>query len=80
MLLCPGGQAELVYAGDAHGTAHPVVRLCVRHKGFCRIALAHGAALVPILSFGELLQFTNAVRWRWMQGKTYRALGAPPPL
>lgn len=76
VLMCPGGQNELLYAGDAHGTPQPVVRLCVRHKGFCRLALDSGAALVPVLCFGELLQFTNAVRWRWMQAKSYRQFGA----
>jgi hypothetical protein len=48
--MCPGGQAELVYAGEAWTRRAPVVRLCARHKGFCKMAIevrfGHFMALV----------------------------------
>eukprot|EP01062_Namystynia_karyoxenos_P073673 TRINITY_DN70496_c0_g1_i1.p1 TRINITY_DN70496_c0_g1~~TRINITY_DN70496_c0_g1_i1.p1 ORF type:complete len:1348 (+),score=397.50 TRINITY_DN70496_c0_g1_i1:106-4149(+) len=47
-LLVPGGQAEM-RESRSWGPLH-IVR---RHKGFARLALRHGAALVPVFSFGD---------------------------
>jgi diacylglycerol O-acyltransferase 2, plant len=80
ILMCPGGQRELLYADEAWPRADgspQTVRLCVHHKGFCSVAIETGAALVPILCFGELLQLRNAVSWPWLQRHTYRRIGMP---
>jgi hypothetical protein len=79
VLMCPGGQRELLYADEAWPRSEGgkgVVRLCVHHKGFCKIAILTGAGLVPIVCLGELLQLRNAVSWPWLQRFTYRRIGA----
>jgi diacylglycerol O-acyltransferase 2, plant len=78
VVLCPGGQRELLYASEAWAARNPVVRMTVRHKGFCKLAVEHGAALVPVLSYGEVLQHCNAFTWPWMQQATYRWIGVHP--
>lgn len=47
-LVVPGGAAEAL---DAHPGTHALT--LNRRQGFFRIALQHGASLVPIYSFGE---------------------------
>lgn len=76
VLMCPGGQRELLYATEARPGPRPVVRICVHHRGFCRLAAEHGAALLPVLCFGELLQLQNAVTWSWLQRRSYKLIGA----
>ncbi|XP_049644126.1 2-acylglycerol O-acyltransferase 3-like [Suncus etruscus] len=53
----PSGQAVIILIGGAHESldAIPGVhRLTLRNrKGFVRLALRHGASLVPVYSFGE---------------------------
>mmetsp|Transcript_34807 Transcript_34807/g.82573 ORF Transcript_34807/g.82573 Transcript_34807/m.82573 type:complete len:630 (+) Transcript_34807:253-2142(+) len=78
VLLCPGGQAELIDAFRFHGPEKEVVINC-RHRGFVRVALEHGAALVPVLVFGELLCLRNLFSLPVLQQLTYRALGFPVP-
>jgi 2-acylglycerol O-acyltransferase 2 len=48
VLVVPGGAAEAL---DAHPGTHSLT--LNRRSGFFRIALQHGACLVPIYSFGE---------------------------
>eukprot|EP01059_Diplonema_ambulator_P033713 TRINITY_DN7189_c0_g1_i2.p1 TRINITY_DN7189_c0_g1~~TRINITY_DN7189_c0_g1_i2.p1 ORF type:complete len:1328 (+),score=420.68 TRINITY_DN7189_c0_g1_i2:1117-5100(+) len=48
-LLVPGGQAEMRHSSSSS----PTMTLVSKHKGFIRLAIQHGASLVPIFSFGE---------------------------
>jgi diacylglycerol O-acyltransferase 2, plant len=77
VLLCPGGMAELLHAAEVLHSADPTVRLCTRHCGFCRIAAQHGAAVVPILVFGEVFHLRNLWPWLWLQRVSYHVIGAP---
>lgn len=77
--FCPGGQAELLYCSDIFCKQQPAVNLCTRHKGFCREAIAHGAAVVPVINYGEVFQVRNAFNWRWLQRLTYKLIGFPIP-
>lgn len=79
VLVCPGGQSELMYTSEGLSSTEPVVRLCVKHKGFCRLAVEHQAALVPIIAYGEMFQLQNAVGWRWLLERCYRFFGLPIP-
>jgi 2-acylglycerol O-acyltransferase 2 len=54
-LIVPGGAAEAL---DAHPGRHSLT--LNRRQGFFRIALQHGASLVPIYSFGENDLFEQA--------------------
>mmetsp|Transcript_33836 Transcript_33836/g.86473 ORF Transcript_33836/g.86473 Transcript_33836/m.86473 type:complete len:522 (-) Transcript_33836:538-2103(-) len=78
VLLCPGGQAELVDAHRIHAERKEMV-INVRHRGFIRLALQQGAALVPVLVFGELHSFRNLLNWPRLQQWTYRRFGFPIP-
>jgi len=53
--------------------------LCSRHKGFCRIAIEQQAALVPVLSLGEIFSLQNALNIPWLQKWTYKMVGFPIP-
>lgn len=79
MMVCPGGQTELMYTDEGLSSTAPVVRLCVRHKGFCRLAVEHKAAVVPVIAYGEMFQLHNVVGWRWLLERCYRCLGLPIP-
>ncbi|KAI9364355.1 diacylglycerol acyltransferase [Zopfochytrium polystomum] len=48
IMIVPGGAAEALYAFP--GTLDLVLK---RRMGFVKLALRHGAALVPVVSFGE---------------------------
>ena len=48
VLAIPGGQREMEYT-DARST----VLTFVKRTGFVRLALQHGAELVPVIAFGE---------------------------
>eukprot|EP00803_Ostreobium_quekettii_P005722 evm.model.scf_27.11 EVM.evm.TU.scf_27.11 scf_27:83458-88282(-) len=78
VLICPGGQEELVEAYRAFHSPSELV-LCTRHKGFCRIAIEQQACLVPTLALGELFTLSNLLDWPQMQRKTYKLLGFPVP-
>jgi len=78
VLLCPGGQAELVDAYRIHGE-HKEMVINVRHRGFIRLALQQGAKLVPVLVFGELHSFRNLFNWPQVQQWAYRRFGFPIP-
>ena len=54
-ILVPGGQAEMLMSR----ARAPAERLCVKHEGFIRLALKHGAPLVPVYCFGETRIFDN---------------------
>lgn len=75
VLVVPGGQAELVYAGPDTRR----VGLCTRHKGFVRLALEQGASLVPMFVFGELQAQRNLLYLPALQRWTYKRLGFPLP-
>eukprot|EP01102_Stenamoeba_stenopodia_P011565 TRINITY_DN3569_c0_g1_i1.p1 TRINITY_DN3569_c0_g1~~TRINITY_DN3569_c0_g1_i1.p1 ORF type:complete len:483 (+),score=64.09 TRINITY_DN3569_c0_g1_i1:310-1758(+) len=49
VLLLPGGQSEMLYAGSEQ----PEVVVSRKHKGFVRMAIEKGASVVPMFSFGE---------------------------
>jgi diacylglycerol O-acyltransferase 2, plant len=76
--VCPGGQAELLYCSDVF-SSEPMVNLCTRHKGFCRLAVELDAAVVPVINFGEVFQLRNAMTWRWLQRLSYKWIGFPVP-
>ena len=48
LALVPGGIGEMVELSDTDE-----VVLLRSHKGFCRMALRHGAPLVPVFTFGN---------------------------
>ena len=77
VIMCPGGQAELIYASESW-EAKPVVKLCIKHKGFIKLSIEHGASIVPVLNLGEILHFTNLGHWPWMQSLTYKRIGTAP--
>lgn len=62
IVLCPGGQAELV----EHASGTTTV-LCIQHKGFIRMAIEAGASLCPIFVFGEAQAQRNVLKWRTLQ-------------
>jgi hypothetical protein len=74
VMLVPGGMREM-----RHSTSKTdEIVVCTTHKGFARMALVHGADLIPVFSFGEtkLLDgaFPNLQRLCW------RHIGLPFPL
>lgn len=80
--LCPGGQAELCLVPRAHrrpAEGPQEVALCTRHRGFVRLALEQGAALVPVFCFGEIHGTSNLINLPRVQEYTYRRLGFPVP-
>ena len=77
VVLCPGGQAELVE--HVGGEGDNVVTLCTRHKGFIRIAIEEGAHLVPVFVFGESQATRNLIKWKAAQRWTYKRFGFPMP-
>ena len=77
VVLCPGGQAELVE--HVGGQADDTVALCTRHKGFIKIAIEKRAHLVPVFCFGESQALTSLWKWKAAQRWTYKRLGFPMP-
>jgi 2-acylglycerol O-acyltransferase 2 len=77
VVLCPGGQAELVE--HVGGQADNTVTLCTRHKGFIKIAIEKRAHLVPVFCFGESQALTNLWKWKAAQRWTTKRLGFPMP-
>ncbi|XP_050296536.1 2-acylglycerol O-acyltransferase 1-like [Anthonomus grandis grandis] len=60
-VLMPGGSQEIYYSKPGH------YRIILnRRKGFIRLALKSGTAIVPVLSFGEIDLFDQ------MKGTTYK--------
>lgn len=79
VVMCPGGQAELVQVSRAFRAPEREIVLYAAHKGFCRLAIEQGACLVPTLALGETLQLRNAIELPWLQQATYKRLGFPVP-
>jgi len=73
VLLVPGGQAEML---ESRSGAKKM-KLVIRHRGLMRLAIEHGAPLVPIISFGETELMDN-VRVPGLQQWFVRRLGLPP--
>ena len=73
-MIVPGGQVEIF---TSESTGNHVV-LTRKHKGFIRLALRHGATLVPVLSMGEWILLDN-VKMSYMQGLARAYLGFPIP-
>ncbi|KAI8468175.1 MAG: diacylglycerol acyltransferase [Monoraphidium minutum] len=80
VVLCPGGQAEMCHTHRMFQKG-PRTELVVhaRHKGFCKIAIEHGAAVVPVLALGEALQLRNLVHMPVLQAYTTRRFRFPFP-
>ena len=79
VIMVPGGQAELVEAYRAAKRTNPELVVCTRHKGFARLAAQEGAALVPIVVFGEVTSLRNAITMPKLQRATYKMFGFPVP-
>lgn len=77
MLMVPGGQAELVHTWRHRRKKEWVAY--TRHRGFVRMAIEHGAALVPILAFGEMDSVQNLFDTPTMHAWTYKRVGFPLP-
>lgn len=78
--LAPGGARESLESTP--GTMRLILK---RRRGFVKLALATGAALVPVLSFGEnelynTFQFEPGTCGRWCQGLLQRVFGFTVPL
>lgn len=78
VVLCPGGQTEILHTSRAFQADPELVVYC-RHKGFVRVAAEAGAALVPVLALGEILQLRNVLDAPALQQYTYKRLGFPFP-
>ncbi len=74
IVLCPGGQAELV----EHRAGSETV-LCTRHKGFIKCALEVGSPVCPIFCFGESQAQRNLLSVKGVQRWTAKRLGFPFP-
>lgn len=77
VVLCPGGQAELVETPKAHTSGEIV--LCTSHKGFVKLACEQGASLVPVICFGEIHGVRNMISMPKLQRFTYKRFGFPIP-
>eukprot|EP00884_Botryococcus_braunii_P007964 jgi/Botrbrau1/17169/Bobra.0157s0061.1 len=77
VLMVPGGQAELVHTWRLHNNKEFVIY--TRHKGFVRMALENGAALVPVLVLGEIDTLRNLWDLPDVQQWTYKKIGFPIP-
>ncbi|CAG0920059.1 unnamed protein product [Notodromas monacha] len=79
--LVIGGAAESLYCRPSD-----VIKIILKpRKGFIKMALRHGASLVPVFSFGETEvydQFDNPEGSivRWVQEKFRKRFGLAPPL
>ncbi|GAX74485.1 hypothetical protein CEUSTIGMA_g1934.t1 [Chlamydomonas eustigma] len=80
VLVCPGGQAELIYTHRLHmDKSERELVIYAGHKGFIRLAVQHRACLVPVLALGEARQFRDAVNAPSMQKVSYKKFGFPFP-
>lgn len=84
VVICPGGQAEMchthrMFEAGPRGKGRPELVIHARHKGFCRMAIKKGAALVPVLALGEALQLRNVVHMPALQAYTTRRWRFPFP-
>nr|AAI06136.1 Mogat1 protein [Mus musculus]AAK84177.1 diacylglycerol acyltransferase 2-like protein [Mus musculus] len=84
-----GGNVSIIVLGGAKEAleAHPgTFTLCIRQrKGFVKMALTHGASLVPVFSFGEndLYKQINNPKGSWLrtiQDAMYDSMGVALPL
>ncbi|KAF5888051.1 2-acylglycerol O-acyltransferase 2-A-like, partial [Clarias magur] len=80
VVIAVGGALEAL---DAHPGAHTV--LLANKKGFIKLAMEHGASLVPVYSFGENEVFDQVSNppgtWlRWVQDQLQSIMGISLPL
>ncbi|KAG7484491.1 hypothetical protein MATL_G00049750 [Megalops atlanticus] len=80
VVIAVGGAPEAL---DARPGAYTL--LLANKKGFVKLAMEHGAALVPVFSFGENEVFDQVDNprgtWlRWIQERLQRAMGVSLPL
>ena len=75
VVLVPGGAREALHA---HPGRADLVLAC--RKGFVKLALAHGARLVPVFCFGETELYSLAPSPAWLQDALRRLLGFSVPL
>lgn len=75
IVLVPGGQREILHSRIDRDT----MTLVKKHKGFVRLAIKHGASLVPVLSFGEE-QILGNIDAPAMQSWTRKYVGFGFPL
>lgn len=78
--LAPGGARESLESTP--GTMRLILK---RRRGFAKLALATGAAVVPVLSFGEnelydTLQFDHGSWGRWFQRALQSTMGFAMPI
>jgi len=73
--LVPGGVQEMLHC-EAHDQN---INVCIRHKGFCRLALQHGYDLVPTFFFHANDQYDNPLKvWQeWTYKRTRIPIGLP---
>ena len=76
VVLCPGGQQELVWA---YKISAKEVHLVVRHLGFIKMAILQQASLVPVVVFGEVDSITSVVDTPRLHHVTYKRFGFPIP-
>lgn len=83
VVLCPGGVREVIYMQP--GSEHAFLR---SRRGFVRLALQHGSALVPMFAFGQSQQFAFwrlGIDWPYLMPRAWaerlsRAIGFLPLL
>ena len=82
--LCPGGVRECLYMQRGMEVAY-----LRKRRGFVRVALEHGAPLVPVFAFGQsdlfrycrpFLDFPRGLVPRKMWGRVARRIGFAPML
>jgi hypothetical protein len=78
VIICPGGQSELVMHTFEDIEAHKI-SFCAKHRGFIRVALETGADIVPMISFGETVAIENIRLLPWVQKFFRKTFGAPVP-
>ena len=72
--IIPGGQSESIESSSSVRN----ITLVSRHKGFIRVAIKAGAALLPIFCFGDTKLMDN-VNMKALQRKSKNILGFPFP-
>eukprot|EP00995_Heteronema_vittatum_P013601 NODE_981_length_1113_cov_303.450188_g679_i0.p1 GENE.NODE_981_length_1113_cov_303.450188_g679_i0~~NODE_981_length_1113_cov_303.450188_g679_i0.p1 ORF type:complete len:340 (-),score=89.73 NODE_981_length_1113_cov_303.450188_g679_i0:93-1055(-) len=75
VLLVPGGVKEMLMCAPNEAEIH----ICVKHKGFLRIALEHGVPVHPSFAFGCNDLYAMLPFVAYLNRLTYRLSGIPLP-